>query len=442
MKKIIIGVVVILGIAAVGAPFGSGILMERVVRDTFTNANTMYASSGHDASIEIVRYDRGFSSSEIEWKIKFGRMKALYGVDEIVFVDRAEHGMGGIVSKTSLEKNAWYTDFVSKKLGGKDPLHITTAYKLTGGIESTVANDSFSMPAADGKTVTIKPGKVFVACDKNFKQFTSEAAWEGMGLEGQIVVDGVSMKSALTMISPFIWDGSVSMALKNTQIDDSKGHLDLTNLKIDYVLKYDKEQNRLSAKAEYGVDSLTIGQEKISKIFARIGINGVDAKNYEEFMKAYTSTVSAMMGDIAAAKDDPEKMKQILDKKMAMVGFQMVALGEKLLTKGLELQISDLRLQAPEGEIKGDVTISLKKDMTFAQFVPVVSQPSLALDIIALKTNLSLPDKLVGDDPMLFAPIYPGMQTGFFVKNGENAVHKAETKDGKLFVNDKELVLK
>ncbi|MDK9708048.1 MAG: YdgA family protein [Desulforhopalus sp.] len=442
MKKIIIGVVVILGIAAVSAPFGSGILMERVVRDTFGNANTMYASSGHDTSIEIVRYDRGFSSSEIEWKVKFGKMKALYGFDEIVFVDRAEHGMGGIVSKTSLEKNPWYTDFISKKLGGKDPLHITTAYKLAGGIESTLANDSFSMPAADGKAVTIKPGKVVVACDKGLKHFTSEASWEGLGLEGQLAVGGVSMKSALTMISPFIWDGNVSMGLKNTQIDDNKGHLDLTNLKIDYVLNYDKDKNTLSAKAEYGVDTVTLGQEKISNIFARIGISGLDAKNYEEFMKTYTSTVSAMMGDIAAAKDDPEKMQQLLDKKMAVVGFQMVALGEKLLTKGLELQISDLRFQAPEGEIKGDVTVSLKKDMTFAQFVPVVSQPSLALDIITLRSNLSLPDKLVGDDPMLFAPIYPGMQTGIFVKNGNMAVHKAETKDGKLFVNDKELVLK
>jgi len=215
----------------------------------------------------------------------------------------------------------------------------------------------------------------------------------------------------------------------------------LANVKVDYILSYDKGRNTLSAKAAYGADSLSVGPDTISKIFARIGINGVDANGYEEFMKLYTATMSAILGDITAAKDDPEKMKQILEKKMAVVGFQMVAAGEKLLTKDLQLQISDLHLQLPDGEITGDATISLKKDMTFAQFIPVVSQPALALEILSLKSNVSLPEKLVGDAPMLFAPIYPGMQTGLFVKNGASVLHKAETKDGKLFLNDKELVL-
>lgn len=441
MKKIIIGVVVILGIAALALPFGCGLVMERIVREAFGNLNTLYSKSGHDVSVEIVRYDRGYSSSEIEWKIKFGRLKALYGVDEVVFIDRAEHGMNGIVSTTSLEKNVWYMNFVANKLAGKDPLHITTNYKLTGGIEVTTAIDAFAIQA-ENKIVTVKPGKIVVASDKEFKKFTSEASWEGMVVAEQLSIGGISMKSALTMMSPYIWDGNVSMILQNMQIKEGGENFDLANLKVEYVLNYDKEQNKLSAKAEYGIDTLNFGPDKISKIFARIGINGVDAKGYEEFMKLYTATLSAILGDINAAKDDPDKMKQVLDKKMAMVGFQMVAVGEKLLTKGLELQLSNFHIEVPDGEITGDVTISLKKDMTFAQFIPVVNQPALALEIVSLKSNASLPEKLVSDAPMLFAPIYPGMQTGLFVKNGRAALHKAETRDGKLFLNDKELVLK
>lgn len=440
MKKIVIGVVVILGIAALAVPFGCGLVMERVVRETFSNLNAMYAKSGHDISAEVVRYDRGYSSSEIEWKIKFGRLKALYGVDEIVFIDRAEHGMSGIVSNTSLEKNPWYTDFVKNKLAGKDPLHITTNYKFAGGLDTSVAVDAFAIQA-ENKTFAVKAGKVAVTCDKEFKTFTSEATWEGMEVAELFSMSGASLKSAITMISPFIWDGNVSLALQNTQIYAEGEKFDLANVKVDYLLSYDKGRNTLSAKAAYGADSLSVGPDTISKIFARIGINGVDANGYEEFMKLYTATMSAILGDITAAKDDPDKMKQILEKKMAVVGFQMVAAGEKLLTKDLQLQISDLHLQLPDGEITGDATISLKKDMTFAQFIPVVSQPALALEILSLKSNVSLPEKLVGDAPMLFAPIYPGMQTGLFVKNGASVLHKAETKDGKLFLNDKELVL-
>ncbi len=195
-----------------------------------------------------------------------------------------------------------------------------------------------------------------MTCDKEFKKFTSDAAWEGMAVAEQFSIGGASLKSAITMISPFIWDGNVSLALQNTQIYEEGEKFDLANMKVDYILSYDKEHNTLSAKAEYGADSLSVGPDTISKIFARIGINGVDAKGYEEFMKLYTATVSAILGDITAAKDDPEKMKQILEKKMAMVGFQMVAAGEKLLTKDLQLQISDLHLQVPDGEITGDAT--------------------------------------------------------------------------------------
>jgi uncharacterized protein YdgA (DUF945 family) len=440
MKKVIIGVVVILGVVALGAPFGSGLLMEHIVREAFANLNTLYTNSGHDVSAEIVRYDRGYASSEIEWKIKFGSLKAIYGIDEIVFVDRATHGLSGIVSTTSLEKNAWYKDFISKKLGGKDPLHITKNYKMAGGIEMTTAVDAFSI-AAENKTFAVKPGRIVLACDKSFKQFTSEASWEGMAVAKDLVVGGVSLKSDVTLVSSYVWDGGVSMVLQKAQIEDGEEHFEAANMKIDYFMKYDKEQNKLSAKAEYGIDSLNFGPEQITDVFARIAMNGLDAKGYEEFMKLYTATISDILGDIAAVKDDPEKMKEVMEKKMAMVGFQIVAAGEKLLTKGLEFKLSDLHAKVPEGEIKGDLTVTLKKDVTFAQFVPVVNQPALLLDIISLQSNLSLPEQLVGDAPMLFAPIYRGMQTGLFVKNGDNAQHKAETKDSKLFVNDKELVL-
>jgi len=41
----------------------------------------------------------------------------------------------------------------------------------------------------------------------------------------------------------------------------------------------------------------------------------------------------------------------------------------------------------------------------------------------------------------MVTPLYPGMQTGLFVKDGGNLVHAAETIDGKLIVNDQEVIL-
>ena len=47
----------------------------------------------------------------------------------------------------------------------------------------------------------------------------------------------------------------------------------------------------------------------------------------------------------------------------------------------------------------------------------------------------------IGEKPKLLAPAYPGLQTGLFVKDGDNLVHMAETIDGKLIVNRKAVVL-
>ena len=87
------------------------------------------------------------------------------------------------------------------------------------------------------------------------------------------------------------------------------------------------------------------------------------------------------------------------------------------------------------------MTLRLLKDITFLQFGSIVSQPEMLFDIFYLKSNLSLPAHLVGENPQLVTPLYPGMQTGLFVKDGGNLIHSAETIDGKLIVNNREVIL-
>ena len=102
MKKTIISVAVLLIIAAVCTPFINGIVMEKVITQSVQNLNAMYADSGSDIRLQITNYDRGFASSEIEWKIDLGNMAALYGVEEILLLDHAKHGLTGMVSTTTL----------------------------------------------------------------------------------------------------------------------------------------------------------------------------------------------------------------------------------------------------------------------------------------------------------------------------------------------------
>ncbi len=83
----------------------------------------------------------------------------------------------------------------------------------------------------------------------------------------------------------------------------------------------------------------------------------------------------------------------------------------------------------------------LKKDMTIAQFYPILAQPSHALEVFFLKSNLSLPSAMVGNRPDLTMPVFPGMQTGLFRQEGEAFFHQAETRENKLYLNGEEVLL-
>ena len=439
MKKIIIGILLLIAIAGLGTPFVNGLMMEKTVKQTFKNLNTMYSDIGSGVSIEIVKYDRSFFSTEIEWKMILGSLSAIYGVNDIIFLDRAEHGYTGIVSKTSLEKNKWFTDLVNSKLAGKNPLAITTEYKLSGLMSSTIVLDPFSMQL-EGEVVEIKAGKAIATCDKELKNFSSEASWEGFSVPKKLKVDGITMSSSLERLSTYLWDGTLSFGMGKGVIEGGPQQIELVNLKVDYSLDVDDEEKTISIVSSFGADNLLAGLETMENGFVRMGLVNMDVQAFEEFMKLYTEIANTILQDITAAQDDPEKMKTILEEEMTRTQFQIMAAYEKLLKKGLEFQITDLYAKLPAGELKGDVVLTLNKDMTFAQFFPLVQQPELVVDIFSLRSDISLPAKLVNDNPMLLMPMHQGMPTGLFIKNGDNFSHKAETKDGKLYLNGQEVV--
>ncbi len=206
MKKIIVGAVLLLAAAGVAVPFVNGLVAEKMIEQSFSNLNSMYAATGSDVSVEILQYDRHVFSTEIEWKIKFGSLQAIYGVDEIIFIDRADHGLTSIVSETSLEKNKWFTEFVSEQLDGQNPLAIVSEFTLSGQIQSHITFNAFTLPL-EAEVVEIKAGRVTFDCDKELRNFYSEAAWDGLVVAEKLQVDGIAMSSSLERISTYLWDG-------------------------------------------------------------------------------------------------------------------------------------------------------------------------------------------------------------------------------------------
>lgn len=439
MKKIVVGVVAVLALVAAGMPFVSGMVMEKGFRQCVENFNAMNAGTGADLRLQILRYERGFSSSEVEWKISLGSLKTLYGIEEILFTDRAEHGYTGVVSTTSLAGNSWYTDFVNERLGGTTPFAMTTEYTLTGDIRSVLSLKPFSLQM-ENETLESKSGQLVVECDWKLEQFRSSGSWEGFTASDTLSMTGVSFGSDLRMISSFIWDGQAALQIDQVMAHDDTVSMEMENLLADYSVKYDGEKRTLAAEASYGVGRFSDGSEKVEHGAATIGFTGLDAVAYEEAMRLYMDLVSTMMAEIAAAGEDQEKVMQVLEEQMNSISFQVMAVYEKFLKGGLEVYVRDLHAGVRQGEIQGDVVLRLEKDMTLAQMIPLMNQPERIFDYISLQSDLRLPAELAGDNPMLFEPLSPGMRTGLFVKKGAELVHRAETRDNKLFINGEELI--
>jgi uncharacterized protein YdgA (DUF945 family) len=273
------------------------------------------------------------------------------------------------------------------------------------------------------------------------KNFSSEASWEGFAVSDKLTVDGVVLSSALERLSTYLWDGTFSFGIEKCRIEGAVEQVELVGYKSDYSFDVESEEGTISIVAAFGADQLLAGAEKVDNGFVRIGVINLDTQGFEEFIKLYTQMANSALQEIAAAENDPEELKTILHKQLARTRLQLMTAFEKLLKKGLEFQVSELYGQLPSGEVKGDAVLSLNKDMTLAQFVPLIHQPELILEIFSLRSDMYFPAQLVGDNPMLLTPFAKGMSTGLFVKEGEKLSHQAETRDGRLYLNGREVQL-
>lgn len=440
MKKLLVAIVALLIAAGLSAPYVSGLVAEREIRDIIAKTNKLYGETSLGISTEITQYKRGYASSEVEWKVNMGKMSSLYGVKELLLQDQIKHEMTGVVATTSLAKNPQYQEFIQSKLAGKDPLHITTRYALTGGIESTFVLDAFSLTDAQ-QTLQVKPARLIATTDKELKRFVMDGSWEGLVANGAGSLDTMSMQGDLTMESIYLGTGKVAMVVKGIKVEDPAEPFTLANLIINYSLDHDKAANTLSGQVEYGADSLSVGDKKVEKALVRLAMNGVNATAYEELMRLYMNAFNKIITEAGSNAQDPAQLEQVFEQQMGQIGMQLMGPAEKLLTKGLEFQITDFHFTLPEGQVSGNLSVGLTKDMTFAQFLPLVNQPELALQIFSLQSNCTLPKQLLADDPSLLEPVYPGMKTGVFIAKGDRAEHKAEIKDGKLLLNNQEVQL-
>lgn len=437
MKKIMIVVGGLIALAAVCMPWINGMLMERGYRELVDRVNTMQQEQGTDLKVEIVRYARSYSTSEVEWKILLGPYSEVYGTDEVVLVDRGRHGLKSVTFTSSLEKNPWYGEFVAGQPSATDPVSIVTEYDLLGDIRSRISLAPMQF-SADGEQVDVKGASLEFSSDWLLENFTSSGTWDGLAIGEKMTVEGVSFNSDMRLISSFIWDGGATLHIGRITGREDGVELSLYGVRTGYSEKYDPLKKNLDIEISYGVGRFSDGSEEVTNAGVTLGLRGVDAAAYEEMVKTSTELIGEALSDVQAAGDDPEAILRAMEQRMTSVGLQMAGVMEKFLKTGFEIFVSDLHAGMTQGEISGEALLRLEKDLTMAQMFPMVQQPELIFEYLSFRSDLRLPASLLGANPMLLEPVHPGMQTGVFVRQGAEMVSRVETREKKLYINNEE----
>lgn len=443
MKKTLFGILIIVVVGVIAAPFCNGLMAEKVLRSQLDEYNDRYADQPFYPQLEITRYDRDFGSSEIEWTITIPQLQTADDFPPIVLIEKAKHGYMGVTSTTSLDRNDWYVDFIREELDGNDPLSIVSQYNFLSGVTTTATLAAFELLDNENNRVSIKPAKLVIQTDRSFENFLTEANLEGISFAEQVDIEGIELRSDVKRISSFIMDGESSFSARNINFKDGDKGKDvaISSLKALSKIDFDETSEKLSMSTGYSIDQIVADEEKINDIRVEIGINQLDAKGLENIYKIYMDMMGDIMANLATAQNDPGQSKAMLEQQMALMGMRLVPEIEKLLKEKLQVKIVGLHLGLPQGEVLGDLTIGLKKDMTMAGFMPLTQQPAKLTEVFSFASNMTLPAGLVPNQDRLLVPVLPGMQSGMFEKVGEKLVHKAEIKDDKLFLNNKEFVL-
>ncbi len=432
MKKLLAVIVLIVLIAA-GLPFVNGILMERVFKQAVENANAMQVNNPIGYSIEITRYDRGYSHTDIELKLDLGAAKKMYGIDTVIIREHAKHGLMGVVSTVDLKENPGYSSFVNDKLGGRDPLHIESYYNILGRVESTITLDNFSITLKDDN-LHVLDGKVNVSASRKMNNIKFSGIWKGFDVGPKASLGEISLNGDMSLASGSTWIGEADVNFKGFKVKENNTDFEISDIKMHSLSNIDRDANSLRTEQLYSFNSIRAKDFKADEASLHIVVDGIKLDALEEFKDQYMKATSSMMSKINF-KDPYSTNNDQMKREMAQISLKLTAAYEKLLKKDLELQLSDGHIKLPQGEINGAFTLKLLKDMTFAQFLPLINEPQSLLDVFYIKTDISLPAGLASDKPQLVQPAFPQMKTGLFVKEGDYLVNKIETKDGKLFLN-------
>ena len=424
-------------LAGLGFPFIKGMVLERAVRQSIDELNQDYTGEAHGTRIEILAWDKGWKRSTVTWRIQSAALSAASGIDHLILVDGVDHGYSSkIVSATDFTKNSWYKKGMERFLDGKNPLTVQTMYTLAGDIRSKVNIKAFSTIRGTD-AIAVKSGSAVVQWQQKEKRLNAQLLWDGFKIDGKLGLGKVKLTASVAKTDRLIWEGTNDFSIDSAIMTHDDHSRSFKNFSARYTISYNETNTTVSIHAKAGLDLLASGREDIRNMGVTLELKNLDSRAIERIIESNRMETSDWVTILSHSKGPDQVVQNWLE------GLRQALTDnwELFLKKGCEVHIKGLTATLVEGNISADMSLGLKKSMTLTGFLPVLMRPSKIADIFLLDSRISIPYQLVGYKPYLLEPFLDIMPTGLFVGDGPDLVHQAQIRNGKLFLNQQEVVL-
>jgi uncharacterized protein YdgA (DUF945 family) len=373
MKKII-GIVGTVGVLVVGAYYGAGWLTERAFQKTI---HDVQVTKGVDVS--VVQYNRGLfhSTAMVEWVLHIpaqhntlqnGQVQTVEATDYVIPVNLSiAHGPVMI---------------------GADGVHIGLGYARTQlNIPEKYRNQIYTYFNASSTTLP----KLKLSLLINFMNQAKialnvpEFHLSMISNEGQFVWSGLTSSSVLSLnLSKMKGQAQ----LKRAQFNKGPMSMDLEKVSSDYDIRrtalglYDGTAHfQLNAlkivaqgKTQFGMNQFSISTENIEKsslfdshLQAKLESVIVEGQNYGPgVIEMSLTNLDAQV--LAKVNHQLQSMNQLSLIARQKVLISLLPELPQLFSKGASFNISQLSFGMPEGELKGELMVTLPKDSTTNPF--------------------------------------------------------------------------
>lgn len=383
MKKLIIVIALLVVGAFVAMPYITGTVAQSASEQMVESANLSPEKNGVS---EIVSYERGYGStkSTFRWNPPAVYEDMLGG--SVEYTCDGDHGVMSYDFTCHLSNFDAYTEFVTQKLGGKDPISLLGEVSLLGTMTQTLKLDAFSVTTKD-ETMNVKSGFIRSVGNKELTEFEFEGEFEGLSFndgKGEMLMGPMDITGDMTIGDDELAFLNMVMGMDSVKFDaGSEGAGEIKGFKIDF--KTIEQGDNLGIVYDISADSIkSLGGSSAAVDMANaqflIDVDGLD--------RAVMADLNQQMQLLYQQGDEPDPQ--------AMMAL-LPAL-EGLLKEELSFNMSMVTDYQAE-PFKLNFDIDLIEKTALSDFMVAAYNPTALLDKLKANVKLNVPSTLLSVQP-------------------------------------------